>query len=126
MDFLADILVMLGRLCISCVFIWGAIDRVMNWKGSTASQKTKNIPYIHLIYPAFMFLQAVGALLILFGFSAHIGAPLLILVLVPSALYLHNFWKHTGMERKIEKHLFMKDVSIFGALLILLALGSSY
>ncbi|MGH3451474.1 MAG: DoxX family protein, partial [Haloechinothrix sp.] len=64
----------------------------------------------------------VGALMVLLGIWADLGALLLVLFLVPTAVLMHGFWKETGAEaRQMEMIQFMKDMSLAGAALMLFA-----
>jgi putative oxidoreductase len=124
MEFLKDFFVLLGRVCISTMFLWAAYDKMTHWNATVAHYKSKHIPRLNLVLPAAFGLKVLGALLILLGWHAHIGALLLLIVAVPSVLYLHAFWKLQGHERAIELSKFRKEVAIIGGLLLLLALGA--
>ena len=123
MEFFRDLFMLLGRILISGVFLWGAYERITNWKGTMARMKAKGVPQLEVVLPVATGLRILGALLVLFGWHAHIGALLLLIVAIPSALKLHQFWAAEGRDYEIERALFMKEVAIIGGLLLLLALG---
>jgi putative oxidoreductase len=126
MDFLQDLLLLIGRICFSGMFIWGAFDRIMNWKGAMSYLKDRKIPFLDIALPASVTLQIIGSLLIFFGYHASLGALLLLLVMIPATYFIHPFWDFKGTERMHQKHQFMKSVALIGALIMILAVGGGH
>ena len=127
MEFVQDFFILLGRICIGSVFLWSSYGRLKNWSATLAYMKAKGIPQLSIVLPTSLVLKTIGSLLILFGWMTSLGALLLLVVLVPSAMKLHPFWlvKH-GNERAMEQLFFMKDIAVIGGLLILLAVGGGH
>lgn len=83
------------------------------------------VPVADILVPLSGVLALVGALSVLFGFRAKKGAWLLVLFLVPVTLTMHNFWTIADpMSRQIQEILFLKNVSMLGAALLITVLGS--
>lgn len=123
MEFLQDILLLLGRICFSGMFLWGAFDRIMHWKSAIAHLKERHVPYVDIALPVSVALQIIGGMLVFFGYHAHLGALLLLIVMIPATYFIHPFWKYKGLERMHERHHFMKFTALIGALLMILAAG---
>jgi uncharacterized membrane protein YphA (DoxX/SURF4 family) len=64
-------------------------------------------------------LELVGSITILLGYHARFGALLLLIFLIPTTLIFH-----TNFTDPMQKIHFMKNVSMFGGCLILLASGA--
>ena len=65
----------------------------------------------------------VGGLYIAFGVYADLGALLIAIFLVPTALQMHAFWKESdATSKQSERMHFLKDISLAGAALIIFAL----
>jgi putative oxidoreductase len=65
---------------------------------------------------------ALGGLSVLLGIWADLGALLLVIFLVPTAVLMHGFWRETDPQaRQTEMIQFLKDVSLAGAALMLFA-----
>jgi len=126
MDVLQDFFVLLGRVCISGTFLWGAYEKFKNYNATMSYMKSRNIPKVNIVLPVSLALKVLGGLLIFFGWHAHIGAFLLLIVMVPSVTRLHAFWDRTGNDKEVERALFMKEVAIIGGILLLLALGAGH
>jgi uncharacterized membrane protein YphA (DoxX/SURF4 family) len=68
-------------------------------------------------------LLIVGALMVLLGIWADLGALLLVVFLIPTALLMHAFWKETDPQAKqLEMIQFQKDMALAGAALLIFAL----
>jgi len=67
--------------------------------------------------------QVVGGLCILLGVQVRLGAFLLVLFFLPATVLFHHFWLVQGEEREMQMVKFMKNGSILGGLLLLLAYG---
>lgn len=134
----------LGRLCISIIFILAAINQFMNFDG--AEQNLVNalcnlMTYMHGVqwaqtwldffmqYTSILLIVAavfeiLGGLLVLFGIKVRLGATLLILFLIPTTFVFHHFWYLEGDEKGLQTIMFLKNLSIFGGLLLILAFGT--
>ncbi|HEY6783672.1 MAG TPA: DoxX family protein, partial [Gemmatimonadales bacterium] len=85
----------------------------------------QGVPAPALLVPLAGVIATVGALSITLGYKAKIGAWLLILFLVPVSLMMHNFWAVTDpMMHGVQLALFMKNVSMFGAALLIAHFGA--
>jgi putative oxidoreductase len=68
-------------------------------------------------------LLALGAVSILFGLWPDLGALLLVVFLVATAVPMHPVWKETDAQAKMmEQVQFFKDTALAGASLMLFAL----
>jgi putative oxidoreductase len=124
MEFLKDLFIFAGRICISASFLWASYEMIKNWSETKAIMTEKNVPRLEIALPSYLALKVIGALLVFLGWQAHLGALMLLVATIPAALHLHPFWKLHGKEKIIEQTIFMRDVSIIGGLLLLLASGS--
>jgi uncharacterized membrane protein YphA (DoxX/SURF4 family) len=71
-------------------------------------------------------LLALGGLSVLLGIWPDLGALLLVVFLVPTALMMHNFWAESDPQSKqMEMIQFFKDLGLAGAALALLGLFAS-
>jgi len=76
-----------------------------------------------LLAGAIVFLL-VGSLSIIAGYKARIGASLLLTFLVLASHYFHPFWKLEGQAQQEQMIHFMKNLSMMGAMLFIVANGS--
>lgn len=65
-------------------------------------------------------MMVVGVVSVLFGIWPDIGALLLALSVIPTAVLMHAFWKETDPQaQQMEQIQFMKDLSLGGAAIAL-------
>ena len=66
----------------------------------------------------------VGSLSIIAGYKARIGAALLFVFLVLATYFFHDFWNFDGPQRQLQMIQFMKNLSLMGTMLFLMATGA--
>jgi len=83
------------------------------------------VPAPGLLVPLSGVIATVGGLSVTLGYKAKIGAWLLVVFLVPVTLMMHNFWAVTApMMRGMQMALFMKNLSMLGAALLITHFGA--
>jgi putative oxidoreductase len=120
---------LLGRLALAVIFLSSAImNKIPNWNATlNYMQDQGGLPGgalgSFLLFGAVVFLIAGGLSLIL-GFYARIGAILLMIFLAAATLSFHDFWTFEGAEQRQQQIQFMKNLAIFGGLLMVFAHGA--
>lgn len=137
------LLAFLGRVCLSLIFIMSAVGKFLNWEGthqflinglcswvSATASAPELQTWLEMLIPHTPFLlilaavfEGLGGLLIFLGIKVRFGAFLLLLFIVPTTILLHAFWMVPPSERELQMIMFLKNVSIIGGLLLLLAYG---
>jgi putative oxidoreductase len=116
-------LVLLGRLFFVLIFLMAGPN---NFASQTiAYAKSQGVPLASLAVPLSGVIAIVGGLSILLGFRAKLGAWLIALFLVGVTPMLHNFWTVADpMMRQMQMIMFMKNLSMLGAALLISQFGS--
>jgi putative oxidoreductase len=76
-----------------------------------------------MLVGAIVFLIA-GSVSVILGYKARIGALLLLTFLVLASYYFHAFWNLEGQAQQEQMIQFMKNLSMMGAMLFIVANGS--
>src|SRR5881409_3308487 len=85
----------------------------------------QGVPAAGLLVPLSGVIATLGGLSVTFGYKAKIGAWLLVLFLLPVTLKMHNFWAVTDpMMHGMQMAMFMKNVSMLGAALLITHFGA--
>ena len=115
--------VVLGRFLFALIFLMAGANHFNKQTiGYAASQ---GVPWATIAVPLSGVLAIAGGLSILLGYRAKLGAWLIVLFLVPVSLMMHKFWTVTDpMMAQIQMILFMKNVSMLGAALLIIYFGS--
>ena len=119
-----SVLVLIGRILFSALFITSAFGHLTQTSGMAAYAKSKGVPMAWAGTFVSGILLLLGGLSVLLGVWADLGALLLVVFLVPTAVLMHGFWRASGEARMMEQIQFSKDISLAGAALMLMALIS--
>lgn len=140
-----SIFAFLGRLFISCIFIFSAVQDILQWNTqeeyvvtalssvlSSGKAGSLLIPIISFILPKLsiffavsIFIKLLGGICVLFKWKVKFGAFLLLLFLIPVTIIMHDFWDKEGASQAEELVQFWKNVAIAGGLFTLLAYGGT-
>jgi putative oxidoreductase len=143
MHLIQSLIAFLGRALLSIIFIASGIHKILNWQAteqyynqgltdwltlSVGDPGLQNMIEFGLSNAFFLLLLAViletvGGVLVFLGIWVRLGAVFLMIFLVPVTFAFHHFWQIEGPDRQMQMINFMKNVSIFGGLLLLLAFG---
>lgn len=117
MKALYPVIELVGRVLLSVIFItsgWGKIGAIA---GTQGYMEMMGVPGI-LIYPTIL-VEVVGGLFVLAGFQTRIAA-----VLLAGFSLLSGFLFHFDPSNQMEMISFMKNVTIAGGFLLLVAHGA--
>ena len=113
-----------SRVLLTLIFLVAAAGKLLDFNGTARDMAARGVPIAPVLLAVAIALEITGALLILAGFHARLGAILLILFLVPVTIVMHNFWASEGNQRIADLLQFLKNLSILGGLLLVAAYGA--
>lgn len=118
-----DVVVLIGRILFVAVFLSSAFGHFTQAKQMTGYAQSRGVP---LAGPAVWIggvLLALGGLSVLLGIWPDLGALLLVIFLVPTAILIHGFWRESDPQnRYLEQIQFFKDLGLAGAALTMVGL----
>ncbi len=114
----------LGRFFLTAIFIMSGMGKIFDFGGTVAYMESAGMSMAQPLLVGAIVLELVGGLSILLGFKARLGALALIVFLIPASLIFHAFWGVPEAEAKMQMIMFMKNLSIMGALIFLAVNGS--
>jgi len=121
-----DILLVIGRVLFALIFINSGIAHLTKLNDMTGYAQFKKVPAPKLAVIVTGLILIIGALYIVFGVYADLGALLLAVFLVPTAFMMHNFWTIQDPQAKQGEMInFFKNLSLAGAALIIFVLVGS-
>ena len=116
----------IGRVLFALIFLTSGANHLTKLEAMTGYAQYKKVPAAKLAVFVSGLMILVGGLYIVFGVYADLGALLIAIFLIPTALLMHAFWKETDATAKQNEQIaFMKDISMAGAALIIFALVGS-
>ncbi len=114
---------LLGRILLGLIFVLSGVFKIPGWEGTLGFMAAKGMPFAPLFLAGAIVLEIGGGLALIVGFQARLAAAALAAFSVVAALIFHNFWTLTGFEQQGEMVHFLKNLSIAGGLLMVVAFG---
>ena len=127
----------LGRIFVPIVFVWEALQKLFDIDRFAKLLADSRVPIPDQITPylgglpkyvvlawALALLEFVCGIMILIGFKARWAALLLVVFTAGAIFFVHNFWDMAGNAYEQNQIQALKNLSIMGALLLIVAVGS--
>ena len=114
-----------GRVMIAAIFMMSAVaNKLPNFDAVAKTMGTVGIPQPQVMLAGAIAFLIAGSLSIALGYKARIGAGLLFVFLVLATYYFHDFWRYQGLRQQEQMVQFLKNLSLMGTMLFLMANGS--
>jgi putative oxidoreductase len=119
------VLAVLGRVMLSTIFLLSAAgNKIPNFSGVAKVMASQGVPAPRFMLVGAIVFLIVGSLSVIVGYKARIGATLLLIFLVLATYFFHDFWKETDPKAVQDQMIqFMKNLSMMGAMLLIVATG---
>lgn len=121
MDRKSNVVMLLARVGLGLIFLVSALWKFGGWSGAIAYAGAKGVPPALLACAAV--LELVGAVSLLLGWKTSLGVVALLVFLVSATVVFHGFWAYHGADVRLQSIQFLKNLSIGGGLLAILASG---
>ncbi len=119
-----DLLALVGRIAMASLFIWSGAGKIPGFGRTVAAIASKGLPFPQFLAAATIFVELGLGLAIVIGWRTRIAAALTALWLIPTTIFFHNYWAAPAAQVMMQQINFMKNASIFGGMLLLIALGA--
>lgn len=115
---------LVGRILISAIFIFEAIDGIMFAEKTKTTMSEYGILWQQdlLLYTSIVAL-VIGAVMLLIGYRIRFGVWLLLIYWLPVTFIVYSFWNDPMPAQRLHAILFMKNIAIAGGLLMIAAHG---
>lgn len=123
METLKNLAPLLARTLIVVIFLISGVHKLSNFEQTAALMASKKLPMVDILLMLTIFIELGGALMILLGWHARIGALGLFLWMIPVTLTFHAFWQVPPEQVQNQLSHFMKNIAIMGGLLQLMLHG---
>ena len=111
-------LLLLSRICLSAIFLWSGINKIMNPVATLEKMSDYGMPLTSIFLVAAIALEIIGGLSVLLGIKPRWGSAMLVTFLIPATLIFH-----TNFSTEIEQAMFLKNLAMLGGLLMLIQHG---
>lgn len=120
-----DIADLLGRICMAMIFVYEAIDTILFFDNTKRTMAEYGILWKpDFILTVLITFLIIGAIMVLIGYYANIGALLLLAYWLPFTLIVYSFWNDPQPLQRLNALYFMRNLAVCGGLLLLVANGA--
>jgi putative oxidoreductase len=118
-----DGVALIGRLALALAFVTSGFGKITGFAGTVGYIASKGVPLPEVAAALGVLIELGGGLAIMAGWMTRWISLALIVFLIVITPIFHAFWSVPGAEAGIERIMFMKNLSILGGFLLLLAFG---
>lgn len=116
---------LVGRLMIAAIFLMSAVgNKIPKFNDVSGYMASEGVPIPQVALAGAIVFLIAGSLSVIAGFRVRFGASLLLVFLVLATYYFHDFWKFEGQEQQMQIIQFMKNLSLAGTMVFLMANGA--
>lgn len=116
---------LIGRVIFSYIFLMGGIHHLTNLSQVAGYAASQGVPMATLAVAVSGIFALAGALSIILGYKAKLGAWLIVLFLIPVTFMMHNFWTVTDpMQHMTQMMMFTKNITMLGGALMITYFGA--
>lgn len=124
MGAIRGLLSLLGRIMIATIFIMSAVgSKIPKFNDVAGAMAAEGVPQPKILLAGATAFLIVGGLSIVFGYRTRLGAFLLLVFLAAATYYFHDFWQSPADKQQAEMIQFMKNLSLMGTMVFLMANG---
>src|SRR5512145_2953120 len=118
-----DGVALIGRLALALTFVTSGFGKVTGFAGTVGYIASKGVPLPEVAAALGVLIELGGGLAIMAGWKTRWVSLALIVFLIVITPIFHDFWSVPEAEAAIQRIMFMKNLSILGGFLLLLAFG---
>jgi putative oxidoreductase len=120
---LHDLGILAVRVCLSAVYLYSGIDKLIHRADAVAELEALKLPQPALLRPLVIAVQLVGGAMVLLGVGTRLGALLLLGFTALATLIAHRPFDHEGLARRMQFTIALEHLAICGGLLLLAIVG---
>lgn len=114
-----------GRLFIAVIFLLSALgNKIPQFQNVVEYMRSEGVPAPAVMLVGAIVFLLVGGASVVTGYKIQIGAGLLLAFLILATYYFHDFWNFEGEQAQQQMIQFMKNLSLMGTMMFLIANGA--
>ena len=122
-----EVVKLLGRILFAYMFVTAGVNHFRMREGMAAYARGMGVPRPDVGVPLTGAMIFAGGLLIALGLWADLGALLIFAFLVPTAYFMHGYWRiDDPQQRQGQKIHFEKNLTMAGAALLIFFLFNQF
>jgi len=118
-----DVVALIGRVALAAMFVISGFGKLTGFAGTAGFIASKGLPMPEVLAAAAVVIELGGGLMIVFGWMTRWAALAMVVFLVVITPIFHGFWAMPAEQQMVNQIMFLKNLSILGAMLLLYAFG---
>jgi putative oxidoreductase len=114
---------LIGRILVALIFVISGIGKIAGFAGTVGYIGSKGLPMPEVLAVLAIIAELGGGAMLILGWKARCAALALLVFLIVVTLAFHPFWAVAAEQMQLQQIMFLKNVSIMGAMLYILAYG---
>lgn len=115
---------LIGRMLLAQIFVISGYGKIGGFAGTAAFMASKGIPIPEVLLVFTIIIELGGGLMLAVGWQARWAALAIFLFIIPTTLIFHPFWAADAAQYQNQLINFMKNLSIMGGMLYVVAFGA--
>lgn len=121
-----NLVVLVARVFLSLIFVLAGIQKILQFSEMSGMLVNIGLPSAEWLLIFAIIFELLGGLLLFFGWFARFGAFLLFVFVIVATFLFHSFWNFEGEAAMQQVYHFMKNLTILGGLLYVMAYGAGH
>jgi len=108
---------------LAAMFVLAGFDKIGGFEGTAGYIGSVGLPFPEVLTVLTIAVEIGAGLALIVGFQVRIAALLLAGFTLAASVLFHNYWAMPAEQAYVQQLMFMKNVSVAGGLLMIVALG---
>ncbi|HEY3313496.1 MAG TPA: DoxX family protein [Anaerolineales bacterium] len=118
---------LIGRIVLGIYYVYSGYNHFKNLDFMAGYSASKGVPAPKLAVIGTGLMLVIGGLSVLLGIQPYLGALLLVVFLIPTAIMMHNFWTVSDPQMRMGELInFEKDLALAASALMFLAIPAPW
>jgi putative oxidoreductase len=118
-----DFAALAGRILLAATFAVSGYGKIHSFAGTAAFMASRGLPMTDVLLVLAILAELGGGLAIIIGWKTRWAALAIIVFTAVATAVFHNFWAVAPEQAMMQQIQFMKNLSIIGGMLLLVAFG---
>ena len=119
-----SVIPLFGRVLLAAMFLLSGAGKPVGFYGLSGFIASVGLPVPHLLALGAMAVDMIGGIMLLLGWKTRWAAAALLIFTGVTALLFHDFWSAPPDQASDQMIEFMKNITIMGGLLYVIAFGA--
>ena len=115
---------LVGRVLLALIFVVSGFNKIGGFAGTAGYMASKGLPMADVLLVLTIIIELGAGLLIMVGWQARWAAAVIFFFLIPVTIIFHHPWGVDPAKQQMEMIMFMKNLSVMGGMLYIVAFGS--